>query len=58
MLSEIQRARSDPQLGQQVSAMYRKRKPEAASDDELRSMLDDIEALRAIASTTKGKTDK
>lgn len=34
--------------GYAVAAAFRKRKPEESSDDELRALLEDMEALRAI----------
>jgi hypothetical protein len=38
-------ARKSPRLQQPVAVMFRNRKPEEASDDELRAILEEIEAL-------------
>ncbi|MEZ4447550.1 MAG: hypothetical protein R3B72_51210 [Polyangiaceae bacterium] len=39
---------SDPKLGTAIKAAARKRKPEESTDEDLRLLLEDMEALRAI----------
>jgi hypothetical protein len=38
-------ARKDPRLAQPVAVMFRNRKPEEASEEELRAILEEIDAL-------------
>ncbi|HEY2510076.1 MAG TPA: hypothetical protein VGI39_04445 [Polyangiaceae bacterium] len=45
LLERLAVARKDPRLAQPVQVMFRNRKPEEASDDELRALLEEIEAL-------------
>lgn len=45
-LDELRSANSSS--GHAVAAAFRKRRPEESSDDELRALLEDMEALRAI----------
>jgi hypothetical protein len=45
LVARIKAAKSDPRLAQPVSVMFRNRKTEEASEDELRAILEEIEAL-------------
>jgi hypothetical protein len=40
--------RTDPNVGTAIKMAARKRKPEESTDDELRALLEEMEALRAI----------
>lgn len=40
--------RTDPTVGTAIKMAARKRKPEESTDDELRALLEEMEALRAI----------
>jgi hypothetical protein len=49
MLARLDELRAvDPQVGTAIRAAARKRRPEESSDEDLRSLLEDMEALRAI----------
>jgi hypothetical protein len=48
LLDRIEAARNDARLRAPVTAAFRKRGAEECSDDELRSLLDEIEMLRAL----------
>ncbi len=43
--TRIATARKDPRLAQPVAVLFRNRKPEKASEEELRAILEEIEAL-------------
>jgi len=43
--ARIKTARNDPRFAQPVSVLFRNRKPEEASEEELRAILEEIEAL-------------
>jgi hypothetical protein len=45
LLAHIAVARKNPRLAQPVAVMFRNRKPEEASEAELRDLLEEIEAL-------------
>jgi hypothetical protein len=45
LLDQLAVARANPRLAQPVAVMFRNRKPEEASDEELRAILEEIEAL-------------
>jgi hypothetical protein len=47
LLARIAAARTDPRFTQPVSVMFRNRKAEEASEDELRAVLEEIDALRS-----------
>jgi hypothetical protein len=42
---------TDPKVGTAIKMAARKRRPEESSDDELRALLEEMEALRAIEGT-------
>lgn len=49
MLARLEELRAtDPNLGTAIKMAARKRKPEESTDDELRALLEEMEALRAI----------
>jgi hypothetical protein len=45
LLERLAVARTNPRLAQPVAVMFRNRKPEEASDEELRAILEEIDAL-------------
>ena len=45
LLDRLATARTNPRLAQPVLVMFRNRKPEEASDEELRAILEEIDAL-------------
>lgn len=55
MLARLDELRAeDPAVGTAIKAAARKRKPEESSDQDLRSLLEDMEALRAIEKDDEG----
>lgn len=50
ILARLNSLRSDPRLGPQIMTAFRKRKPEESSVEELKALLEDVEALRSLAS--------
>jgi hypothetical protein len=59
LVDRLRDLRGDPQLGAPVAAAFRKRKPEESTPEELRSLLEEIETLRAIeADERDGKDDE
>jgi hypothetical protein len=48
MLAKVEEARNDPRFKKPVGALFRKRTPEEASDEELEAMLEAIELLGRI----------
>ncbi len=55
MLARLDELRAeDPVLGTAIKAAARKRKPEESTDEDLRSLLEDMEALRAIEKGGRG----
>lgn len=58
LVDRLRDLRGDPQLGAPVAAAFRKRQPEESTPEELRSLLEEIETLRAIeADECDGKDD-
>lgn len=53
MLASINEYRSDPTMGNAVSVSFRKRLPEASSDDELAELLDELELLHEMKNDKK-----
>jgi hypothetical protein len=45
MLRQLEQARRDPRIGKPVNMLYHKRKPEDVSDEELRQLLGEVDAL-------------
>ena len=45
LLGRLAAARTNPRLAQPVAVMFRNRKPEEASEEELRAILEEIDAL-------------
>lgn len=58
LLGELNQARRNPVTGASVEAMYRNRRPEEASDEELRGMLEDVEDLKRLAGSTDTEKKK
>lgn len=48
MLQQLNMLRSNPELGAPVATAFRNRKPSDASDEDLRSILEDVELLREL----------
>lgn len=48
MLARLDALRAAPSVGSSIKMAARKRKPEESSDDELRALLEEMEALRSI----------
>ncbi|MGO9000285.1 MAG: hypothetical protein ACLQVI_43720 [Polyangiaceae bacterium] len=48
LMSRIQRARTDSRFAAPVAALFRKKTPEASTDEELQALLDQIELLAKL----------
>ena len=55
VLERLNALRSDPRFGPQIMTAFRKRKPEESTLDELKALLEDVEALRSLGPDDEDK---